>query len=331
LYLLPGKWLYISTMKCATNTLYKALPEQVPGVEWAGGNNFHAIPGLSSHPIPVGGTRGKANLGKQMRLAPVHWTVVRNPYDRAVSIWASTCVRKSSRKDYPIFKHIQSVGGNPLDFDDFVDHILVAQPDLPNPYLYRNQSDWISRFICDLHLPIETLKAELDRRLGISLELPMENKSEHSTWEQYYTAETKQKVCAWAGKDFANYGYNSGIENVLRGRALPGEEARAETLDIPTLNALLRTQIFPGTVNIQLTEPPTLGEPQFSIGGEFDLWPCKLDGDEWTKPCGWVDGWIIKFAGEELPTTYIEVISNTNVRNHLSMQDFPSFICKLML
>ena len=64
--ILPNKWLFVSTMKCATNTLYKDLKDQVRGTFWDGGQEFHAIP--------------------NKRVAPIHWTVVRNPFDRAVSI-----------------------------------------------------------------------------------------------------------------------------------------------------------------------------------------------------------------------------------------------------
>jgi len=88
-------WLFVSTMKCATNSLYAALPET--------GATRH---GRGFHPRP------------SKRLRPLQWTVVRNPYDRAVSIWASTCLRHGDR--YKAKARIRSVGGDPESFDDFV-------------------------------------------------------------------------------------------------------------------------------------------------------------------------------------------------------------------
>jgi len=208
--LLPDKWLYISTMKCATNSLYKDLREQVDGAVWAGGNNFHAIPSSMSHPIPVGGTRHKKSFMKKERLAPLHWTVVRNPFARAVSIWASTCVRESSRVNYEPFDLITEAGGDPLNFEDFVDHILIAQPPLRVPWLYRNQSDWIDQFICDKFLQLEYLQPYLEELLGQPIKLSMENTSDHQNYASYYkTVELRNKVqYEWAREDCLRYYYD---------------------------------------------------------------------------------------------------------------------------
>jgi len=338
--LLPDKWLYISTMKCATNSLYKDLKAQVLGAEWAGGNNFHAIPSSSSHPIPVGGTKHKADCGEKVRLAPLHWTVVRNPYARAVSIWASTCVRESNRAKYEPFELIKAAGGDPINFEDFVNHVLLPQPKLRVPWLYRNQSEWVSQFICDKFLHLETLEADLEATLGQPIKLSMENTSEHDEWKGYYTEPIKRKVLTWAGEDFSKFGYSehSGCMHTLpkylgtevKGRAVPGAEESAATLDEGLLSRMVGVDIYPGTVNIALLQDIELGNPAFSVG-VYSIWPCKIDGDEWTGPQGWVDAWVLHIDGEELPPNYIEVISPTCIREHLNMQDFPSFIVKLML
>jgi len=116
----------------------------------------------------------------------------------------------------------------------------------------------------------------------------------------------------------------------MRGRAVPGAELSAEELNYTLLNAMVVGDLHPGTVNIALLQDVDLGQPEITCG-DYSIWPCKIDGDEWTKPQGWVDAWIFKNASEDLPPNYIEVISETCIRDHLKMQDFPSFIVKLMV
>ena len=103
--ILHKDWLFFSTMKCATNTLYELLPK-VGGVQkWSVDNN----PGF--HPRPV------------ERMADVHFTVCRNPYDRAVSIWASTCLRGGDR--YGTKAQVEKEGGNYGNLEDFVRTCLL--------------------------------------------------------------------------------------------------------------------------------------------------------------------------------------------------------------
>ncbi len=191
--LLKGKWLFVSTMKCATNTLYKALQEQVEGAEWfsEGKSQFHGLP--------------------TKRRAPIHWTTCRNPYDRAVSIWHSTCVRESNRHRYQAAPHIVDMGGDPLCFADFVEHILLARPQLHNKYLWLNQSCWQDRFLHDLVLPVESLTSSIEEELGIKLDLPYENVSEgREVWQEYYKDEGLRRIVRWwAGDDFKRYGYDT--------------------------------------------------------------------------------------------------------------------------
>ncbi len=189
--LLKDKWLFVSTMKCATNTLYDALQKQFEGTEWFAERQsvFHGIP--------------------EKRIAPIHWTVCRDPYDRAVSIWHSTCVRESNQDRYDAHGYIKSLGGDPLNFEDFVEFILSRKPRLNNPYLWLNQSEWHDLFICDLFLHIEDLESELREHLDLDLDLPHLNVSEgRGKWHEYYKNEdTMSKVALWAGDDFERYGY----------------------------------------------------------------------------------------------------------------------------
>ena len=183
-------WLFVSTMKCATNSLYKVLPAH--GGQWIGGQSFHALP------------------KPEERLAPTHWTCCRNPYDRAVSIWASTCVRKANRERYGAFGYIQDFGGDPLSFADFARYILPARPKLgPTAWLWRNQSDWQDQFIVDLVLRTEELETELLWYFGIDARIPFLNASQHEQWRHYYgDGAVVAAVDKWAGEDFDRFAYD---------------------------------------------------------------------------------------------------------------------------
>lgn len=175
-------WLFISTMKCATNSMYQLLP-QIGGQQlWNTSGGFHAR--------PTG------------RFAKRHFTIVRNPYDRAVSIWASTCLRNNDR--YNAASKIRSEGGDPNSFEDFCVTCLADDPWLwtPHGWLFTNQHDWINTFILDELVHIENLKPELERIVGPVPDLPTENKSEHRPWLTHMTQDAVDVINDWAEDDF---------------------------------------------------------------------------------------------------------------------------------
>jgi len=178
------KWCFISTMKCATNSLYKALPGMPL---WDVTGDFHARPAK--------------------RLARTHFTVVRNPYDRAVSIWASTCMREGDRHGAKAL--IKAHHGNPEDFEDFCRFCLVMDPEhwAKVPWLFKNQTDWIDTFLCDRVARMESLEKDIEEIVGERINLPVENKSEHRPWMDYMTPFAAMVIDDWAPKDF-KYGYD---------------------------------------------------------------------------------------------------------------------------
>lgn len=174
-----GEWLFVSTRKCATNTLYKALEGK-------------RIQNGGFHPRP------------NERMAPLHFTVVRNPYDRAVSIWASTCLRGHDK--YGARNHIRQNGGNPDQFIDFCDSCLLQSFPTRDPWLFRNQSSWLDTFIWDNALSFETLGDDL-ASIGIEVELPHLNQSKHPHWAELMTDESVRVIEHWAAFDFERFGY----------------------------------------------------------------------------------------------------------------------------
>jgi len=175
-------WLFISTMKCATNSMYKLLPDIGGHRLWNTSGNFHAR--------PTG------------RLAAVHFTIVRNPYDRAVSIWASTCLRDNDR--YGAVAKIKSEGGNPGSFEDFCAACLAPPPMswAQNSWLFENQSEWIRSFMVDELVHLENLKEELEEIVGPVPKLPVENPSSHRPFAEYLTIGSVDIINDWAADDF---------------------------------------------------------------------------------------------------------------------------------
>lgn len=173
------KWCFVSTMKCATNTLYEILPK-------IGGHKVQEC----FHPRPT------------IRLADIHFTVCRNPYSRAVSIWASTCLRDGDR--YNAIKRIKSEGGDPNNFDDFCKYCLVGDPRIwtPHEWLFRNQHSWWDTTIIDRILHMENLHQELQQIVGKIPELPTKNKSDHNPWAVYTSPDAIEIINQWAPRDF---------------------------------------------------------------------------------------------------------------------------------
>lgn len=172
--LLENEWLFISVRKCATNTLYDALPGKRTD------RLFHTVPGMS-------------------RKAPIHWTVVRNPYDRAVSIWAST---KTSDR-YGVITRCN----NDTSFENFIDSCLL-KPMRKEKFLFKNQSDWLKDSIVDKIAKFENLNEDVNSITGLNLNLPRLNVSKRDDYMQYMTPAIIEKLNIWSGEDFQNYNYN---------------------------------------------------------------------------------------------------------------------------
>jgi len=176
--IIHDNWLFVSTMKCATNTLYRALPT-------IGGKRA----GVGFHGRPDGRERD------------MQWTVIRDPYDRAVSIWASTCRRDGDR--YRARARIKSMGGNPESFADFAFYCLRGDDRWAggHKWLFRNQVSWHGGMLLDRFARFEHLEEDVTEITGHPLNLTVENPSRHDDWRECYDQVSLEIVTEWAGDD----------------------------------------------------------------------------------------------------------------------------------
>lgn len=118
--------------------------------------------------------------------------VVRNPWERVVSMWAFS------------FKRI-------MDFDHFVRNLDKFKP-LPDTWFTcaTPQKAWISGGVTHL-LKYESLEEDfktIQTYFDFTEPLPKTNKSAHDNYKTYYTQETWDIVAQVFSEDIAAFGYN---------------------------------------------------------------------------------------------------------------------------
>lgn len=181
---LKGEWAFISTQKCATNTMYKVLPGVRQG-------QMHHMPNT--------------------RVAPIHWTIVRNPYDRAVSLYGSTALRSNGDR----YNVRQECGGGVPEFETFIERCLLVNKNKwkhprgsTHAYLFRNQHDWIKSGIIDNVVHLENLYVEIEELIGLKISQKVkDNASPRKEWMSYMTPKAIKLLNKWAEPDFEHYGY----------------------------------------------------------------------------------------------------------------------------
>jgi len=180
-------FLFIRVAKTASTSLISGLPKtKTPANGWPYDQNH--IP-LWYYKNSILKDSSYKNLFK--------FSFVRNPYDRAVSIWKYW--NKWSR----------SQGGKTLDFKT----LLTLNSDLINKEKfsskYSNQYEFTKG--CDFVGRLENLQEDFDtacNHIGIeSKKLPFKNRTSHDHYSKYYNDETRQIVKEKYFKDLDYFGY----------------------------------------------------------------------------------------------------------------------------
>jgi len=142
------KFIYVSTMKCGTNTMYLVLPEY----GFVSKGKFHD----KRYNKYIEG-----NI-KDYRL----FTLCRNPYTRAISIWWTSCIRdKQPTVDKYFFRRdCERLGYNPDVFNDFLQWVLDdREKNIGNFGLIASQREWHESIPFDYYIRIEDVVTEFNK------------------------------------------------------------------------------------------------------------------------------------------------------------------------
>ncbi len=130
------------------------------------------------------------------------FTLVRNPWDRAVSYYHWLREQR--------FEHPSVALAQKLDFAGFVRHPVITASFRSFPAgRYMRRAD--GREQCNAYIRIEQFEtdaAPLIAHLGFELELPQVNQSERARdYRGYYTAESAAMIADCCAEDIARFGY----------------------------------------------------------------------------------------------------------------------------
>jgi len=124
------------------------------------------------------------------------FSVIRNPFDRAVSIW------KYTRQN---FEDPGAAGGTLLEFMNY----LHSGKCLFHESKYQNLFDFTKG--CDFVIRMENLQEDFNvvcDKIGIPPhQLPSKNKTQRKHYTEYYDDETRELVAQYYAKDIERFGY----------------------------------------------------------------------------------------------------------------------------
>ena len=132
------------------------------------------------------------------------FTVVRNPFDRLVSLFRYAKTKNTFY--YKTHKYYSLIAK--CNFDTFVEIL----PDVCDKFIARPQSDFIcdskDNLLVDHVLRYETLQKDFNKFWDIKL--PHLNKSDrHEDWERYYNKNTIKTAYEFYKRDFKNFNYDT--------------------------------------------------------------------------------------------------------------------------
>lgn len=131
--------------------------------------------------------------------------VVRNPWDRVVSMYEFSILNKD------LFKKAYSINK-----EDFISFCNVIKDRKNDPFFIgsHKQSEWIDKktppnkilFFESLQEDFSSMIKEINL-IGVTPKLPHQNKTKHNHYSQYYNSETKQIISEVFEEDIDNFRY----------------------------------------------------------------------------------------------------------------------------
>jgi len=179
------KYVFISTPKCGTHTMYWLLKNHYGGKQKKGAYHQKNVP--------------KIHQKKFL------FTVTRNPYSRAVSAWTS--LLKPGAEDR--YRKSWSRYCPASDFTSFMELLANRRPHTAAGAIATiPQYAWIGRNKCRA-IKIENLQEEFNELPFVDkfIEIPHLLKRTDESWKEVITDKSLQFIHKWAGKDFKRFGY----------------------------------------------------------------------------------------------------------------------------
>lgn len=191
-----NKYVYVSVMKAGTHSMYNLLKSKFKGKHYPRefGNNSGAGPYHS-------------NIIPKEYLNYYKFTVVRNPYSRAISAW-NVCVNVD-----PYKVNYSGILKNKT-FLEFAKWLTVFINPGRAGYVVQPIYKWLEASCeFDKILHLENINEEIKNLpfVNLTLEIKVPNlldRTDKENWKQHYTQEIADLVYEWAKKDFELYGYD---------------------------------------------------------------------------------------------------------------------------
>jgi hypothetical protein len=200
------EYVFVSTPKSGTNTMYDILKAQ-------GGRKYGQPPGVEP----------KSTLHRNV-LDPswndyYKFTVVRNPFSRAVAAWWHLIVKKdeggAKRRGFQISMN-KAMGGD--SFQHFTAFLLFRHDVPDRAIMFDSQHEWHNNIQFDKVLKLEDLQTGLnDIPLldGASVANKQKNsfvKERKKPWKDYYTAADVENVVKGWNDDFTQFDYPTTLD-----------------------------------------------------------------------------------------------------------------------
>ncbi len=148
----------------------------------------------------------RRDLGPRAWDRRFRFTVVRNPWDRAVSHY-----------HYRVLTDQTGLGADPVGFGEWAHRVYGDQDEryYDQPKVFMPQVDWVSdedgALMVDRVCRFERLRedvAEVGQEIGRPIDLPHVKASKRGPYQSYYDDELREVVGEWFRRDVEAFGYS---------------------------------------------------------------------------------------------------------------------------
>jgi len=188
IYSEDNNFLFVSNAKAATHTMYAYLTEHYGGRWLTHANNYHPLPQAGDYPDAY------------------RWSVVRDPFSRAVSAYFGSVVRTEHSE------HWRRVIGSPT-FVSYCRWLASGAWEKQTAQAVRPQFDRLRSSNLDVVIRFEYLADDFAMLPFVDIpipELPALHVGDYGEWSDWYESdgEAADHIRTWAKDDFAEYGYS---------------------------------------------------------------------------------------------------------------------------